>query len=212
MAIDYNQGFQHQVQDAIKLSLAFYQRKNVVRIARELLGKMLFTNAEGVITGGVIVETEAYSWRERGCHAFGSKLTPRTSVMFKPGGHAYVYLCYGVHHMFNIVTNVEGVPEAVLVRALEPCHGIPEMVRRRGKSVKFNHLTSGPGRLTKSMGIDRSFNGKILNDHEIWLQDARRVPGNKIVASRRVGIDYAGKDAQLPWRFSIKDNPWVSRA
>lgn len=192
--------------------MEFYQRNDVAGIARELLGKALVTRTGGVLTSGIIVETEAYSWKERGCHAYGSRLTPRTSVMFRRGGHAYVYLCYGMHHMFNIVTNAEGVAEAILIRALEPGEGISEMIRRRGKSVKFNHLTSGPGKLTKSMGIDRSFNGKILSDNEIWIRDGKLIRRSQIAVSRRIGIDYAGEDANLPWRFSIKDNPWVSKA
>jgi DNA-3-methyladenine glycosylase len=196
----------------MKVDMKFYQRKDVVKISRELLGKVLFTRVNGILTSGMIVETEAYSWRERGSHAFGAKLTPRTSVMFRPGGHTYVYLCYGMHHLFNIVTNEEGVAEAVLVRALEPLDGITEMIRRRGKSVKLNHLTSGPGKLTKSMGIDRTFNGKNLSDSEIWIEERRKVQAHRIVAGERIGIDYAGEDARLPWRFNIKGNPWVSKA
>lgn len=196
----------------MKLDMEFYQRRDVVKISRELLGKVLVTRLGGTTTSGIIVETEAYSWRERGSHAFGSKLTSRTSVMFREGGHVYVYLCYGMHHLFNIVTNREGVAEAVLVRALEPLDGIPEMMRRRGEKVKLNHLTSGPGKLSKSMGIDRSLNGKLLSDGQIWIEDRKKVPASQVEAGRRVGIDYAGEDALLPWRFMIRGNPWVSRA
>lgn len=196
----------------MKLDMEFYQRKDVVKISRELLGKVLVTRLEGKTTSGIIVETEAYSWRERGSHAFGAKLTPRTSVMFREGGHAYVYLCYGMHHLFNVVTNREGIAEAVLIRALEPLEGIAEMVSRRGEKVKLNQLTSGPGKLTKSMGIDRSLNGKLLSDGEIWIEDRKNVPASQVVRGRRIGIDYAGKDALLPWRFTVKGNPWVSRA
>lgn len=196
----------------MKLDMEFYQRKDVVKISRELLGKVLVTRLEGKTTSGIIVETEAYSWRERGSHAFGAKLTPRTSVMFREGGHAYVYLCYGMHHLFNVVTNREGIAEAVLIRALEPLEGISEMVSRRGENVKLNQLTSGPGKLTKSMGIDRSLNGKLLSDGEIWIEDRKNVPASQVVRGRRIGIDYAGKDALLPWRFTVKGNPWVSRA
>lgn len=196
----------------MKLDMEFYQRRDVVKISCELLGKVLVTRLGGTTTSGIIVETEAYSWRERGSHAFGSKLTSRTSVMFREGGHVYVYLCYGMHHLFNIVTNREGVAEAVLVRALEPLDGIPEMMRRRGEKVKLNHLTSGPGKLSKSMGIDRSLNGKLLSDGQIWIEDRKKVPASQVEAGRRVGIDYAGEDALLPWRFMIRGNPWVSRA
>ena len=115
----------------MKLPESFYQRPNVVKIARELLGKVLFTSVGGVVVGGMIVETEAYSWKERGCHAFGGRKTARNAVMFGKGGYAYVYLCYGMHNMFNIVTNVEDVADAVLIRALEPLEGLEEMKRRR---------------------------------------------------------------------------------
>jgi len=196
----------------MKLDMEFYQRRDVVKISRDLLGKVLVTHLDGVTTSGIIVETEAYSWRERGSHAYGSKLTARTSVMFREGGHVYVYLCYGMHHLFNIVTNREGVAEAVLVRALEPLGGIPEMMRRRGEKVKINHLTSGPGKLTKSMGIDRSLNGKLLSDGEIWIEDGKKVPASQVEAGKRIGIEYAGEDALLPWRFTVRGNPWISRA
>jgi DNA-3-methyladenine glycosylase len=196
----------------MKLDWDFYQRDDVVEISRDLLGKVLVTNVGGVLTSGIIVETEAYSWRERGSHAYGAKLTPRTSVMFREGGRAYVYLCYGMHHLFNVVTNREGVAEAVLVRALEPLDGIPAMAARRGSKVKFHHLTSGPGKLTRSLGIDRTLNGKLLSDDEIWIEDGKRLSASQVEVSRRIGIDYAGEDALLPWRFSIKGNPWVSKA
>lgn len=194
----------------MQLDLDFYQRKDVVKIARDLLGKILYTRVDGLVTAGKIVETEAYSWRERGCHAFGAKLTNRTSVMFKSGGHAYVYLCYGMHHLFNIVTNVEGVAEAVLVRALEPVAGIDIMKKRRGSSVGQMHLTSGPGKLTKSLGIDRTWNGKLLISSDIWIEEKGPVSKGMIETTKRIGIDYAGEDAGLPWRFLIKGNPWVS--
>lgn len=193
------------------LSQAFYQRKNVVRIARDLLGKTLFTSIGGITTGGLIVETEAYSWKERGCHAYGAKKTNRNEVMFGEGGHVYVYLCYGMHHLFNIVTNTTGTAEAVLVRALEPVEGIGAMVNRRGKIMRQLDLTSGPGKLTKAMGIDRTFNGKYLLNNEIWLESGMTISDRKIEATERIGIDYAGEDARLPWRFTVKGNPWVSR-
>src|SRR5690606_3283312 len=196
----------------MKLGWDFYQRDDVVEISRELLGKVLVTRVGGVLTSGIIVETEAYSWRERGSHAYGAKLTPRTSVMFKEGGRAYVYLCYGMHNLFNVVTNREGVAEAVLVRALEPLEGIPAMMARRGAKVKYPHLTSGPGKLTRSLGIDRTLNGKLLSDHEIWIEDREQLPASQVEVSRRIGIDYAGEDALLPRRFTVKDNAWVSKA
>src|SRR5690606_4379984 len=196
----------------MKLDRDFYQRDDVVEISRDLLGKVLVTHVGGVITSGIIVETEAYSWKERGCHAYGAKHTPRTYVLFKPGGRAYVYLCYGMHHLFNVVTNREGVVDAVLIRALETLAGIDAMIARRGGKVKFHHLTSGPGKLTRSLGIDRSLNGKLLSDNEIWIEEGKRIPASQVEVSKRIGIDYAGEDALLPWRFTIKGNPWVSKA
>jgi DNA-3-methyladenine glycosylase len=196
----------------MKLSAEFYQRKNVVKIARELLGKVLYTNIDGVITGGKIVETEAYSWKEKGCHAFGLRKTQRNSIMFERGGHTYVYLCYGMHHLFNVVTNVEGIADAVLIRAVEPVTGHPEMHLRRGRNINGFHLTSGPGKLAKALGIDRSMNGKSLFDDEVWIEDSgEQVFPRHILATPRIGIDYAGEDAKLPWRFTIKNNPWVSK-
>lgn len=195
----------------MQIGLDFYQRKNVVKIARDLIGKVLYTRIDGLLTGGMIVETEAYSWKERGCHAYGARRTERTSVMFRSGGHAYVYLCYGMHNLFNIVTNVEGVAEAVLIRALEPREGIDIMKSRRGNAGKGTHLTSGPGKLTKSLGIDRTLNGKVLIDSEIWLEDSTGGRRHKIDVTRRIGIDYAGEDAKLPWRFSLSGSEWVSK-
>jgi len=196
----------------MKLSGDFYQRTNVVKIARELLGKALVTKVDGIVTSGTIVETEAYSWQERGCHAYGARQTPRNAVMFREGGYAYVYLCYGIHYLFNVVTNRPDVPEAVLIRALEPLDGIDQMKIRRSISQNSFHLTSGPGKLTKALGIGRSFNGKSLLDDEIWIEDrGTKLAGKNIIASERIGIDYAGDDARLPWRFSVKGNPWVSK-
>jgi DNA-3-methyladenine glycosylase len=192
------------------LAESFYQRNEVTTIARQLLGKRLVTNILGRKTSGLIVETEAYSYRERGCHAFDNRMTGRNKVMFESGGVAYVYLCYGIHHLFNVVTNKSGVADAVLIRALEPEEGKDWMMdRMRVKSL--SRITSGPGKLTKALGIDRTFDGKYLNSAEVWIEEGERVSARLIVASRRIGIDYAGKDALLPWRFSIRDNLWVSK-
>ena len=196
----------------MKLGEDFYQRKDVVKIARELLGKGLFTRVDGIITGGIIVETEAYSWKEKGCHAFDAKKTPRNAIMFDRGGHVYVYLCYGMHHLFNVVTNTHGTADAVLIRAIEPTVGIDEMKLRRGNPASDLHLTSGPGKLTKALSIDRTFNGKFLTDNEVWIEDLQhKIASRKIDATPRIGIDYAGEDAKLPWRFTIRNNEWISR-
>jgi DNA-3-methyladenine glycosylase len=196
----------------MKLNEDFYQRTDVVKIARELLGKTLFTRVDEVVTGGMIVETEAYSWKERGCHAYGARKTQRNAIMFREGGFAYVYLCYGIHFLFNVVTNRADTPEAVLIRAIEPMAGVTQMKERRSNLRSDFHLTSGPGKLTRALGIGRSFNGKSLLDDEIWIEDpGTKLASRNIVASERIGIEYAGDDARLPWRFSVKGNAWVSK-
>ena len=192
----------------MRLDESFYLRGDVVKIAKELLGKILFTNIRGKVTSGIIVETEAYSQKERGSHAFKG-MTQRNKVMFEAGGVAYVYLCYGVHHLFNIVTNVNGVADAVLIRAIEPLTGQEHMLRRM-KAKSPRRISSGPGKLAKAMGIDRSFNGKYLGSDDVWVEDAGIVV-IKIKANKRIGLDYAGRDALLPWRFTIQGNVWVSK-
>jgi DNA-3-methyladenine glycosylase len=192
-----------------KLDLSFYRRQDVEQIANDLLGKVLVTNFDGVKTSGRIVETEAYSYIERGCHAFKGK-TNRNAVMFASGGVAYVYLCYGIHHLFNIVTNEEAKADAVLIRALEPLEGIEQMIQRvNSKSDK--RLTSGPGKLTKALAIDRTVNGIDLTGSQVWVErNDFEVKRGGITKSKRIGIDYAGRDALLPWRFTLKGNSWVS--
>ncbi len=189
---------------------SFYQRNNVEAIARELLGKALYSRVNKKVTGGMIVETEAYSQKEKGCHAFKGK-TERNKIMFETGGFAYVYLCYGIYNLFNVVTNTEGLADAVLIRALQPLEG-EELMMKRMKTISIERITSGPGKLTDALGIDRSFNGKYLLSNDVWLEDnGKLISGKNIIASKRIGIDYAGKDALLPWRFTIKGNPWVSK-
>ncbi len=196
----------------MKLTESFYRRSNVVKIARELLGKVLYTNINGVVSGGVIVETEAYSWKEKRLSCLRWKNDEEECHHVSGGGFSYVYLCYGMYEMFNVVTNREGIADAVLIRALEPLSGIPEMEIRRGPLKNPFHLTSGPGKLTKAMGIDRKLNGKSLLDGEVWLEDVgTRISPRTIEVSPRIGIDYAGEDAKLPWRFTIKGSRWISR-
>jgi DNA-3-methyladenine glycosylase len=196
----------------MKLDEEFYQGPNVVEIARKLLGKGLFTRKKNIVTGGIIVETEAYSWKERGCHAYNARKTDRNAIMFEAGGHSYVYMCYGIHYLFNVVTNQKGTADAVLIRAIEPLEGLAEMNKRRGTLVNPFHLTSGPGKLSKALGIDRTFNGKFLLNDDVWIEDVgKKIAKVDIEASPRIGIDYAGEDALLPWRFTLKNNRWISR-
>lgn len=188
----------------------FYQQNNVVTIARKLLGKVLVTCKQGEVTAGRIIETEAYSYKERGCHAYNNKQTQRNEVMFAGGGVAYVYLCYGIHNLFNVVTNKSGRAEAVLIRALEPVDGVEIMMHRMNTS-KAVRITSGPGKLTRALGIDRSLNGASLTHSEITILHENAINSKNIEATTRIGIDYAGTDALLPWRFYLKDNEWVSK-
>lgn len=196
-----------------KLSKKFYTRADVTLIARELLGKVLCTNVDGVLTSGIIVETEAYSQREKACHAFGGKRTSRTEIFYNDGGLSYVYLCYGIHYLFNVITNLSDTADAVLIRAVEPIDGIEEMLQRRGMDKLAPRITAGPGSVCKALGIDKTHNGLPLNDREIWIED-RGITYKKsqIIASPRVGVDYAGEDAKLPWRYRVKDSVWTSKA
>ena len=194
-----------------KLDEAFYLRNDVVRIAKDLIGKVLFTNINGNVAGGIIVETEAYSFKEKGCHAYNGRMTERNKVMFKSGGYAYVYLCYGIHYLFNVVTNVEGKADAVLIRALEPVAG-EQFILNRMNSQSMKRTTSGPGKLTKALGIDKSLNAANLLSERVWIEDQGiKISKNSIEASPRIGIDYAGEDAGLLWRFTIKGSEWVSK-
>lgn len=193
-----------------KLPISFYTGPDVVAIARSLLGKYLFTNIDGNITAGKIVESEAYNGRnDKACHAF-LKRTKRTEIMYQEGGSAYIYLCYGIHHLFNVVTNLEGMADAILIRALEPTEGIDAMKKRRNRT-SLQTLSSGPGTLSQAMGIHFRDSGVDLTGDKIWI--ARRLgenPSLEIESDVRIGIDYAEEDAFLPWRFYIRGNPFVS--
>ncbi|MDP6396551.1 MAG: DNA-3-methyladenine glycosylase [Candidatus Marinimicrobia bacterium] len=190
-----------------KLLREFYVRPNVVQIAKDLLGKYLLTRLEDTVTGGMIVETEAYAGPEdRASHAHNSRRTSRTEIMFHEGGVAYVYLCYGIHHLFNIVTNVEGIPHAVLIRAIEPTDGAELMLRRRNMKEGSPKLSGGPGTLTQALGIKTTHTQTDLTDEQIWLEDRGfLVPEDEIIAGPRVGVSYAGEDAENPWRFQLKN-------
>lgn len=197
----------------VKLPVDFYRSKEVITIARNLLGKYLFTNINGGISGGYIVETEAYNGIiDRASHAFGNRLTNRTKTMYEAGGVTYVYLCYGIHEMFNIVTSVEGEPHAVLIRAINPTEGIDLMLERRNRTSVENNLTAGPGSVAKALGISRKMNGLSFQGDEIWIEDrSLSFPDDQIAVVPRVGVAYAKEDALLPYRFYVKGNPYVSK-
>ena len=195
-----------------KLGIDFFKRDDVLLIARELLGKLLVTKFEGIETSARIVETEAYYGAiDRASHAYGGRRTKRNEIMYAEGGVAYVYLCYGIHHLFNVVTHGKETPHAVLVRGAEPVKGIDMMLVRTGKSKADHTLTRGPGNVSKALGIHTSHSGYPLSGKEIYLADDGSVPEKKsIITTPRIGVDYAGEDALLPYRFIIKDSPYVS--
>lgn len=195
------------------LNDAFYQRSNVVQIAKELLGKILVTNIDGFYTSGMIVETEAYKGvGDKASHAFNHRRTKRTETMYAHGGVAYVYLCYGIHHLFNVVTNVEHTPHAVLIRAIEPLEGIDIMLQRRKKEKLTPLLTGGPGAMSEALGIKTKHTGLNLQSSEIHIEERGiKIPKNSIVNATRVGVNYAQEDALLLYRFYVKDNKYVSR-
>lgn len=195
-----------------KIKKEYYLNEDVVKVAKDLIGKHLFTRVNNRITAGLIVETEAYHSKEKACHAYMNKRTARTETLFSRGGIAYVYKCYGIHHLFNIVTNIEDKAEAVLIRAVQPVEGLDVMLKRRKLKKIQPSMTAGPGVLTQALGITKKHNGLCLTDDLIWLEDHQLayLP-QQIIAGPRVGVDYAGKDAKLPWRFRLKDCPWCSK-
>ena len=195
-----------------KLDYYFYNRADVVNIARELLGKVLVTHWDGVVTSGRIVETEAYRGvTDRASHAWNGRRTRRTEIMYDDGGKGYVYLCYGIHHLFNVVTNIKETPHAVLVRAVEPMEGIGTMLQRTGKKKPDRTLTSGPGNVSKALGLMVSHTGvSLLEDTVFIADDSYALKKRDIIATTRIGVDYAGEDALLPYRFFIRDNIYVS--
>ena len=195
-----------------KLPKSFYIKNNILEISQNLLGKILQTNFNNKITSGIIVETEAYAGAlDKGSHAYKNKKTFRNKPMFDEGGICYVYLCYGIYYLFNIVTNKKEIPHAILIRAIEPFKGKKLMTERR-KFKNFNFkLTNGPGKLSIALGINANHNGESLFSNNIAIFDYQCIKKSDIVSTSRIGIDYAGKDANLPYRFYIKDNCWVSK-
>jgi DNA-3-methyladenine glycosylase len=194
-----------------KLPLSFYLRQDVLAIAKELLGKILVTNWQGELTSGRIVETEAYAGEsDRASHASKGR-TDRTEVMYGRGGQAYVYLCYGIHQMFNIVTSQQGEPHAVLIRAVEPVEGKEIMLERTGKKKWDETITSGPGRVGKAFGFHTSQCGLSLTGNELYIaDDGYSISDEEIISSPRIGVDYAGEHAEWHYRFYLKESNYVS--
>jgi DNA-3-methyladenine glycosylase len=193
----------------------FYQRTDVVQIAKELLGKFLVTNFDGAITSGMIVETEAYAGiRDKASHAWNGRFTNRTKIMYQQGGTAYIYLCYGVHSLFNIVTNKAGIPDAVLIRGILPEDGKDIMLHRKKAQKITADFGIGPGKVSQILGIHYSQSGVPVTfpvgdvatkKPLIWVENRGNViSDSEIITTPRIGVDYAGEDAALPWRFILK--------
>ncbi len=190
---------------------SFYLHEDVVQVAKDLLGKVIVTKMDGITTSGIITETEAYAGvTDKASHAYGGRRTNRTEVMYARGGVAYVYLCYGIHHLFNVVTNVKDVPHAVLIRAIEPLKGIDVMLQRRKKEKLQPQLTAGPGAMSMALGILTSHTGLSLSKGIITLHD-EGIKVENIIATTRIGVDYAKEDALLPYRFYIAGNKFISK-
>jgi DNA-3-methyladenine glycosylase len=194
------------------LPASYYQNDNVVEIARDLLGKTLATKINNKITAGIITETEAYAGvTDKAAHSYGGRRTQRTETMYAHGGVSYVYLCYGIHHLFNIVTNVKDVPEAVLIRAIYPVRGIDEILKRRNATHLTKKLCVGPGKVSSALGINKIHDNISLTGKKIWLEDTGiKINPKDIHAGPRIGVDYAGEDALLPYRFWIDRIPGIT--
>ena len=195
-----------------KLPVSFYQRNNVLEIAKDLLGKLLVTKFDDITTSARMVEVEAYAGvNDKASHAVGGRRTERNEIMYAKGGFTYVYLCYGIHHLFNVVTNEKNIPHAILIRGVEPLKGINKMLERTGKEKLDKTLTRGPGNVSKALGIHTTHSGMSLLSKEIFIADDGFIYSKKEIASSpRIGVDYAGDHALLPYRFYIKGNPFVS--
>ncbi|MCE8159095.1 MAG: DNA-3-methyladenine glycosylase [Candidatus Moeniiplasma glomeromycotorum] len=188
---------------------------HATELAQKLLGKILVRNINGQLIKVKIVETEAYDGKiDRACHAHHENRSQwKASALYNRGGCAYVYLIYGMYHCFNITSSLKGDPQAVLIRAAEPLnyHTVP-VVSKHNKRKKYHYYTNGPGKLCRALNIDISLNNVDLTTSDlIYLEDGPKISQDEIVITKRVNIDYAGKDKDRLWRFYIKDNPFVSR-
>jgi DNA-3-methyladenine glycosylase len=197
----------------MKLPKEFYLQEDVLKICKELLGKFLYTKIDGKLSGGMITETEAYKAPEdKASHAYGGRKTPRTEIFYEEGGVSYVYLCYGIHHLFNVVTNKKDIPHAILIRAIEPFEGVEYMLKRRNKNKVSTLLTCGPGSMSQALGIGIQHNKVDLQGNDIWIEDRGiKIAKKDILKGPRIGVDYAAEYASKAWRFGIKNNSWVSK-
>lgn len=192
-----------------KLGKDFFLREDVVAISYELIGKFLVTKFDNVLTAGMIIETEAYNGVvDKASHAYGGKRTKRNEVMYGDAGNSYVYLCYGIHHLFNIVTNKKDIPHAVLIRAIIPTDGVSAILKRRKQAQVNKKTADGPGTLSQALGIKTTHSGiSLMSSDKIWVEDRGiKFSSKEINIGPRIGVDYAGKDAKLPYRFRLNDN------
>jgi DNA-3-methyladenine glycosylase len=191
-----------------KLNRDFYLRENVLEITHDLIGKFLVTNLEGTLTSGIIVEAEAYNGiTDKASHAYNGRRTNRTEIMYAEGGVSYVYLCYGIHHLFNIVTNKKDIPHAILIRGVVPADGVNKILKRRNQNTVTKKTSDGPGTVSSALGIKTAHSGVSLSGNLIWVED-RGITFKKkdIITGPRIGVDYAGKDALLPYRYRLNEN------
>ena len=195
-----------------RLSSDFFTRRDTLRIARDLLGKLLVVpDAQGQRVSGMIVETEAYLGEiDKAAHSYGGRRTARNEITYAEGGHVYVFFVYGMYYQLNLVTGLKDNPHVVLIRAVEPVEGVEVMGERRGP-MKAANLTSGPGKLCIAFDITRELNGEDLMGDRIWVEQHRNFKKSEIVSGPRVGIDYAEEFIEMPWRFWVKGNPFVSK-
>jgi DNA-3-methyladenine glycosylase len=196
-----------------KLPPSFYERTDVVTIAKELLGKIVVTKIDGFVTSGRIVETEAYvAFTDKASHSFNGRRTAKNEHMYAPAGTSYVYICYGIHQMLNFVTNEKDIPDAILIRAIEPIEGIDIMLKRTGKAKLDNSLTRGPGNVGKALGLNKLHSGLSLQADPIMVYQDKdsRLHEEQIGVSKRIGVESAGQDELLPYRFYVRGNPYVS--
>jgi DNA-3-methyladenine glycosylase len=197
-----------------KLPVEYYHSLDVTAIAKDLLGKYVVSKVDGMLTSGMIVETEAYRGPDdRACHAYNNRRTDRTEVMFAAGGVAYIYICYGMHHLMNVVTAPEDHAHAVLIRAIQPEDGADIMAARRLMPPGDKRIGKGPGALSQALGLRSHMSGTSLHKHKtpIWIEDRGvRFTPDQVCVSERIGVESAGDAATWPWRFFVKGNPSVS--
>jgi DNA-3-methyladenine glycosylase len=189
----------------VKLEKDFYSRPDVIEISKDLLGKYLFTKKDGKITAGIITETEAYEGvTDKASHAYNYRRTKRNEIMYGDAGKSYVYICYGIHHLFNITTNKKDIPHAILIRAMKPAEGIKTMLERRRQTEVSKTTAGGPGTLSQALGITILDNATDLSGNKIWLEDhGIQVRKNEIITGPRIGVEYAKEAALFPYRFRI---------